>query len=63
MFFDDEPLNQSDPVLNSIADPQVRHRLIARRRNGSEETPGIAGYEIQIMLRGDAETPFFDDWA
>jgi protocatechuate 3,4-dioxygenase beta subunit len=65
MFFDNEPLNQSDPVLNSIADPRVRERLIARRRNGSdsEGTPGIAGYEIEIVLRGEAETPFFDDWA
>jgi protocatechuate 3,4-dioxygenase beta subunit len=64
MFFDDEPLNQSDPVLHSIEDPRVRDRLIARRRNGSdsEGVPGIVGYEIQIVLRGEAETPFFDDW-
>jgi protocatechuate 3,4-dioxygenase beta subunit len=65
VFFDDEPLNQSDPVLNSISDPRVRERLIARRRNGSEseEAPRMIGYEIQIVLRGEAETPFFDDWA
>ena len=65
VFFHDEPLNQSDPVLNSISDPRVRARLIARRRNESraEGLPAIAGYEIDIVLQGDAETPFFDDWA
>jgi protocatechuate 3,4-dioxygenase beta subunit len=65
LFFQDEPLNQSDPVLNSLADPRLRERLIARRRNGSapEADPEIVGYEIEIALRGDSETPFFDDWA
>jgi protocatechuate 3,4-dioxygenase beta subunit len=64
VFFDDEPLNQSDPVLNSIAEASVRERLIARRLKGtgSEGIPGSTGYEIQIVLRGEAETPFFDDW-
>jgi protocatechuate 3,4-dioxygenase beta subunit len=64
LFFDDEPLNQSDPVLNSISDPQVRERLIAARRNvpDGEGPPGSVGYEIDIVLQGEAETPFFDDW-
>jgi protocatechuate 3,4-dioxygenase beta subunit len=56
VFFDDEPLNETDPVLRSIADPQVRSRLIAKRR-------GAAEYELDVVLRGDNETPFFDDWA
>jgi len=56
VFFDDEPLNETDPVLRSIADPQVRGRLIAKRR-------GAAEYELDVVLRGDNETPFFDDWA
>jgi protocatechuate 3,4-dioxygenase beta subunit len=64
IFFDDEPLNRSDPVLNCISEPQVRERLIARRRDvpDSEQVAGRVGYAIQIVLRGEAETPFFDDW-
>lgn len=61
VFFDDEPLNQSDPVLQSLPDARVRERLIARRRpeNGAE---GVLGYALDIVLRGENETPFFDDW-
>src|SRR2546422_555762 len=36
VFFDDEPLNETDPVLRSIADPRVRGRLIAKRRDAAE---------------------------
>ena len=56
VFFDDEPLNATDPVLNCIADPWVRSRLVARR--------GVEGdYTLEIIMRGERETPFFDDWA
>jgi protocatechuate 3,4-dioxygenase beta subunit len=61
VFFDDEPLNQSDPLLQSIADARVRDRLIARRRTESGEDDAIE-YQLDIVLRGDDETPFFDDW-
>jgi protocatechuate 3,4-dioxygenase, alpha subunit len=54
VFFDDEPLNAIDPVLNSIPDEMVRGRLIAASRAGE--------YVIDIVLRGDGETPFFDAW-
>jgi protocatechuate 3,4-dioxygenase beta subunit len=61
VFFDDEPLNQSDPVLQSISDPGVRERLIAKQQavlaHGSPSE-----YHLDIVLRGDNETPFFDDW-
>jgi protocatechuate 3,4-dioxygenase beta subunit len=71
VFFDDEPLNESDPVLTSIPDPRVRERLIARRRNpltaaaggpGGTDEPEVAAYELDVVLRGADETPFFDDW-
>ena len=62
VFFDDEPLNQNDPVLNSITDPVVRGRLISARRS-TPHSADILEYDIDIVLRGDAETPFFDDWA
>jgi len=75
VFFDDEPPNESDPVLASIPDPGVRERLIARRRderaanesaaNEPAETgqPGAIAYVLDVVLRGDRETPFFDDWS
>jgi protocatechuate 3,4-dioxygenase alpha subunit len=56
IFFDDETLNSTDPVLNCIEDPSVRDRLIARRVGQGE-------YAIDIVMRGEGETPFFDDWA
>jgi protocatechuate 3,4-dioxygenase beta subunit len=69
IFFDDEPLNGTDPLLNSIPDPVVRARLIAASRGLSAEARLDAGerrrreYAIDIVLRGDAEAPFFDDFA
>jgi len=56
IFFEGDPLNASDPVLASLGDPAVADRLVARRRSASE-------YAIDIVLRGDGETPFFDDWS
>jgi protocatechuate 3,4-dioxygenase beta subunit len=49
-------LNATDPVLNCVADPRVRERLIARRVAEGE-------YALDIVMRGEGETPFFDDWA
>jgi protocatechuate 3,4-dioxygenase alpha subunit len=60
IFFDDEALNATDPVLNSIPDSDVRRRLIARRTG---EADGVLEYAIEVVMRGDGETPFFDDWA
>ena len=61
LFFADEPLNDSDPILQSLADPLLRDRLIAKPRSGVC-ADGAREYEIEIRLRGDGETPFFDDW-
>jgi protocatechuate 3,4-dioxygenase, alpha subunit len=52
MYFDGEPLNDTDPVLQLV--PSVRRdTLIARRRAGGE-------YEFDIVLQGEKETAFFD---
>jgi protocatechuate 3,4-dioxygenase alpha subunit len=59
LFFADEPLNDSDPILQSLADP-LRDRLIAKPRTGVGADTARE-YEIEIRLRGDGETPFFDD--
>ena len=70
VFFDDEALNESDPVLQSIPDPRLRERLIARRRKphaalangfGTGDMVDVAEYALDVVLRGDAETPFFGD--
>jgi protocatechuate 3,4-dioxygenase alpha subunit len=62
VFFDDEHvLNASDPVLSSISDAAVRDRLIARRQPDAG-ADGAHEYTLEIVLRGDRETPFLDDW-
>lgn len=64
IFFEDEPLTASDPVLAGISDPDVRERLIARRRT-PQAIPGqsvVIEYELDFIMRGERETPFFDDW-
>lgn len=60
VFFDEEPLNASDPLLNSLQDPDDRGRLIAK---SDRVTPGMPRrYVFNLVLRGERETPFFDDW-
>jgi protocatechuate 3,4-dioxygenase alpha subunit len=49
MFFEESP----DPVFSSV-EKSVRNRLIAKKRNPTT-------YVFDIRLRGDGETPFFDD--
>ena len=49
MFFD----RSDDPVLNAV-DAAVRGRLIAKKQ-------GTNRYVFDIRLRGEGETPFFDD--
>jgi protocatechuate 3,4-dioxygenase, alpha subunit len=53
MFFDGEPGNDADPVLAAVQPAAVRSRLVAKRDG--------EGYRFDIRLRGDGETPFFDD--
>jgi protocatechuate 3,4-dioxygenase beta subunit len=62
VFFDDEPLNATDPVLNSVTDPIVRERLIATR-SSTRDTGAVPEYRLDIVMRGAGETPFFDDWS
>jgi protocatechuate 3,4-dioxygenase alpha subunit len=49
MFFDET----ADPVLNAISPASLRKRLVATREKNS--------YRFDIRLRGEGETPFFDD--
>lgn len=58
VFFDGEPLNGSDPVLNSLSHPEDRARLIAARKEVKACEP--CEYLFDLVLRGARETPFFD---
>jgi protocatechuate 3,4-dioxygenase alpha subunit len=52
IYFPDEvEANESDPVLSSIDDPEVRAALVAIEEDG--------GLRFDITLQGDRETPFF----
>jgi protocatechuate 3,4-dioxygenase alpha subunit len=53
MFFEGETGNDADPVLTAITPAALRSRLVARRDGD--------GYRFDIVLRGDGETPFFQD--
>jgi protocatechuate 3,4-dioxygenase alpha subunit len=53
MFFADDAANAADPVYQAV--PKARRALIVAR----EEAPGR--YRFDLKLRGEHETPFFDD--
>jgi len=56
VYFEGEPLNETDPVLSSIDDPALRRTLVAKRAGGQE----IAAYRFDIVLQGEGETAFFE---
>ncbi len=58
IFFDGRPENAEDPVLLSLPE-DLRPRLIARWTG--EEEDGAQVHEIEIVMAGEDETPFFDD--
>ncbi len=53
LYFPDEPLNETDPVLSLIEEPARRKTLIARA-----VSPGM--FELDIRLQGDNETVFME---
>jgi protocatechuate 3,4-dioxygenase alpha subunit len=53
VFFEGEPGNEADPVLAAVRPAALRSRLVAKREGER--------YRFDIALRGDGETPFFDD--
>jgi len=56
IYFVDEKLNDSDPVLKSIKNRARRKTLIAAR----DEKDGKTVYRFDIRLQGENETVFFD---
>jgi protocatechuate 3,4-dioxygenase alpha subunit len=53
MFFPGEQANDADPVYAAV--PRARRHLLLAR----EEAAGR--YRFDLKLRGEHETPFFDD--
>jgi protocatechuate 3,4-dioxygenase alpha subunit len=56
LYFDGEPLNETDPVLSLIDDPAARRTLMA-----TPATPAAPGtWHLDIRLQGDNETVFME---
>ena len=53
LYFQDEPLNETDPVLSMIEDPVRRRTLLARKT-------GADSWQLDIRLQGDRETVFME---
>ncbi len=57
MYFPGDPLLALDPVLNSVADPEARERLIARWSLELTQPEWSLGYEWDIVVSGPDATP------
>jgi protocatechuate 3,4-dioxygenase, beta subunit len=57
MYFPGDPLLRLDPILQSIADPRGRERLVAQFDLGVTVPDWALGYRWDITLRGRAATP------
>jgi protocatechuate 3,4-dioxygenase alpha subunit len=53
LYFDGDPLNETDPVLSLIEDPAARRTLVAK-----SAAPGT--WHLDICLQGDNETVFME---
>ena len=61
MYFDGDPANEADPVLQLVPADR-RHTLLAKRDGtpGAEAPAKAASYVFDIFLQGENETVFFD---
>ena len=57
MFFPGEPLNDADPILNAIRDPEARGRCIARLAPTAKGPQNALVYEYQLVVRGRSAVP------
>jgi protocatechuate 3,4-dioxygenase beta subunit len=58
MYFPGDPLFYQDPIFNSVPDPRVRERMIARFDLDATEPEWALGYQWDIVLRGPTATVF-----
>lgn len=57
IFFEGEPLNEHDAILNAIRDPAARERCIARLAPTSKGPADALVYEFQLVVRGRNAAP------
>jgi protocatechuate 3,4-dioxygenase, beta subunit len=58
MYFPGDPLNEMDPVLNSVPSEEARQRLVAAYAHDVTEPEWALGYRFDIVLRGPEATPW-----
>jgi protocatechuate 3,4-dioxygenase beta subunit len=58
MYFPGDPLQQIDPIFNSIADEPARNRLVSRLDMNRAQPDYALAYAFDIVLRGRGDTPF-----
>jgi protocatechuate 3,4-dioxygenase, beta subunit len=59
-YFEGDPLQDRDPIYQSIRDPRARERLIARFNSADTEVGDVdsaLAYDWDIVLRGPRATP------
>jgi protocatechuate 3,4-dioxygenase alpha subunit len=61
VFFAETPASVRDPVLDCVADPSIRERMLARLEKEGNTRGDIPVYRYDIVTRGESETPFFVD--
>jgi protocatechuate 3,4-dioxygenase beta subunit len=61
MYFPGDPLQELDPIFNSVPDPNARRRLVARWSLELTEPEWALGYEWDIVVAGRDATPAHDD--
>ena len=57
MYFPGDPLPTLDPVFNSVADPEVRRRLVARWSLELTQPEWSLGYEWNIVVQAGRDPP------
>jgi protocatechuate 3,4-dioxygenase, alpha subunit len=57
IYFEDEPSNADDPILNFVPEER-RATLVARRADGQPGEP--VTYVFDVVLQGQGETAFFN---
>ena len=57
MYFPGDPLFASDPIFQSVRDPQARERLVSRFDWETTTPEWALGYRFDIVLGGRDATP------
>jgi protocatechuate 3,4-dioxygenase, beta subunit len=61
MYFPGDPLQEYDPIMNSVRDPKARERMVASFDLEATSPDWALAYKWDIVLRGQESTPFEDD--